>query len=242
MSSRSAKARRRPPRKKEPLPPPLPPAERTVGQLVAEALRLYGANFWRAIALGVPPALAGVALTVIPGYWNLAFALTIGAGVLTASYIAATVLASGSRPPRRALLTAFVVGVLVFLPVPFLSRFFILPAVAWLALVGLSVPAAVVEGLRPRAAVERAIRLASVDYVHAMGGLATLVLLGLLSSLVLFFLLRGQGEATLAAAAFLAVVVVSPVVFLGGALLYFDQAARLARADEAARKLPLSRG
>ena len=37
------------------LPPPLPPAERTVGQLIAETIRLYGQHFWRALPLG-PPA------------------------------------------------------------------------------------------------------------------------------------------------------------------------------------------
>ena len=45
---------RRQKRAERPLPPPLPPAERTVGQLVGEAIRLYGANFWKALALGVP--------------------------------------------------------------------------------------------------------------------------------------------------------------------------------------------
>ena len=39
------------------LPPPLPPAERTVGQLVAETIRAYGDNFWRALPLGIPLAL-----------------------------------------------------------------------------------------------------------------------------------------------------------------------------------------
>ena len=32
--------------KHEPLPPPLPPETRTVGQLVAETLKLYGRHFW----------------------------------------------------------------------------------------------------------------------------------------------------------------------------------------------------
>jgi hypothetical protein len=45
--------------------------------------------------------------------------------------------------------------------------------------------------------------------------------------LVLFFLLRGAGGAALWAASFLAVMVISPLVFLGFALLYIDQAARV---------------
>ena len=40
------------------LPPPLPPAERTVGQFVGETIRAYGAHFWRALPLGVPLAIA----------------------------------------------------------------------------------------------------------------------------------------------------------------------------------------
>ena len=39
------------------LPPPLPPGERTVGQLIAETIRLYGDNFWRALPLGLPIAV-----------------------------------------------------------------------------------------------------------------------------------------------------------------------------------------
>ena len=35
------------------LPPPLPPERRTVGQAVAEAVRLYGARFAKALPLGL---------------------------------------------------------------------------------------------------------------------------------------------------------------------------------------------
>ena len=31
----------------------LPPADRTVGQLVAETIRLFGGRFWRSLALGL---------------------------------------------------------------------------------------------------------------------------------------------------------------------------------------------
>ena len=40
------------------LPHPLPPEERTVVQLVAETIRAYGAQFWRALPLGLPVAVA----------------------------------------------------------------------------------------------------------------------------------------------------------------------------------------
>ena len=38
------------------LPPPLPPAERTVGQLVGETIRAYGDGFRRLLPLGIPLA------------------------------------------------------------------------------------------------------------------------------------------------------------------------------------------
>ena len=40
------------------LPAPLPPAERTVGQLVAETIRAYSGNFWRVLPLGIPIAVS----------------------------------------------------------------------------------------------------------------------------------------------------------------------------------------
>ena len=38
------------------LPPPLPPETRTVGQLVAESVRLYGDNFWPSLAARRQPS------------------------------------------------------------------------------------------------------------------------------------------------------------------------------------------
>ena len=217
------------------LPPALPPETRTVGQLVAEAIRLYGRRFWRALALGVLPAAAGVIGAELPRGGAILFALTAGALVTTASYIGATLLVDERRAEGGAVLRALLLGWLVFLPVPFLVSIFILPAVAWLALVGLVVPVVLLERRGLREAVGRAVELARADYVHAAGSLAALVVVALLSSSVLFFLLRGQGEATLRVAAFLSVVVISPVVFLGAVLLYFDQEARLSARDDGAR-------
>jgi hypothetical protein len=217
------------------LPPPLPPETRTVGQLVAEAIRLYGQRFWPSLALGIGPALVGIGVTLVPGLSQLIFVLTAGSLLLTASYIGAIVLTTGSRLTRRSLLTAAGAGFLAFLPVPFLASVFILPAVAWLALFGLAVPVAVIEKRGLRGSFGRSLTLARADPIHAVGGLATLAIVGLLTSFVLFFVLRGQGEATLAAAAFLSVLVISPLLFLGAALLYFDQEARVRSAKPTRR-------
>jgi hypothetical protein len=211
---------------REPLPPPLPPETRTVGQVVAEAINLYRRNFWPSLALGIGPAAAGVGLVLIPGWWDLGFALTAGVLLMTVSYLGAVLIATEKRAERRALLVGAAAGYVVFLPTPFLYSLFILPAILWLALFGLAVPAAVIERRSFRGSLRRGFELARADYVHAAGSLATLVIVGLLSSTVLFFLLRSGSELALAIAAFLSLLVISPILFLGAALLYFDQAAR----------------
>src|SRR5664279_4828972 len=136
------------PRAGEPLPAALPPAERTVGQLVAESIRFYGDHFRRSLLLGIAPAV-------------------------------------------------------------------------------LVVPVLVLDDIGPRAALARAWRLARADYVHALGSLATLAIVVLLTQGMLAFLLRGSGGAALSTAFFLANVVISPLLFIGSALLYVDQAARV---------------
>jgi len=139
----------------------------------------------------------------------------------------ACLLAAGERPSLRASLNALGVGILVFLPVGLLVWFFILPAVAWLAVIGLSVPVALFEGRGVRESMRQARRLANAGYIHALGSLATLVVVFFVSRSALLLLLHGQADATLRTAAFLADLVLSPLLFLGSALLYFDQKARL---------------
>jgi hypothetical protein len=205
------------------LPPPLPPAERTVGQLVAESLRLYGRRFWPSLALGVPAALLNLLARVLDDTLLLVVVPVVGGLLLSVSYLGAVALASG-RPVRVA--RALLGGVLAFLPFPFLTALFILPGLVWLAAVGLVVPVLALEDIGFGTAFLRAYKLARADFVHALGSLATLAILVFLTQSVLFFLLRGTGDQTLDIASFLAALVVSPLLFLGSALLYFDQAAR----------------
>ena len=232
----------------QPLPPPLPPKSRTVGQLVAETVRFYGQNFFRTLPLGLSVA-ALTQLTVAFGRHHLEprghpqgkslhdptsvlgggleSTILVGALLLTMSYVVAIVLVTGARPDGRRLATAYSAGLLVFLPVPLLAQLIVLPAVLYLAFFGWVVPAALVEGLGFRASFRRSFRLARADYVHAAGGLATLVILFYVTRLMMALLLRTGAESTERVAAALSDLVLAPILFVGAALLYLDQAARV---------------
>jgi hypothetical protein len=215
-------------RKQEPLPEPLPPETRTVGQLVAETLKLYGKRPFAALALGVPFAVVEQVAVGLDRGGQFVVLSTLGAVLLSSSFVAASALVAGIRPPLASAVTAAACGALVFVPAPLLLVLFILPAVAWLAVTGLVVPAVTIEGLGVTAGFRRAYQLARADFVHALGSLATLAILFFLTRLVLFFLLRDSADSGSRAALALADVVISPVLFLGAALLYVDQAARVA--------------
>ena len=103
---------------------------------------------------------------------------------------------------------------------------FALLAIAYLGLVGLVVPVAVIEGKRLMPALRRAGELGRADYVHSVGSLATLVIVYYLTRNVLLTLLHGQADNTIRIAAFLADAVLAPLMVAGGALLYVDQEAR----------------
>jgi hypothetical protein len=211
-------------------PQPLPPAERTVGQLVAETIRLYGDNFWRVLPLGLVLAVVNqLSLDLRIAFQALVLAAATPA--ITFAYVRACAIALGAR----ATLTAFAIGCLVFLPVAGLTLVYVLPGLAWLALFGLAVPAAMMEGLGPRAALVRGFRLGTADYVHALGSIATLTILFALTKIMLALVLQTQGDNELRVAVFLADLVVSPIVFLGAALLYVDQAARVGESRGAKR-------
>jgi hypothetical protein len=215
-----------------PLPPPLPPERRTVGQLVGEAIRFYGAHFWKSLALGLPVVVANALVWARPSGDLRLTLLPVTALLIALSYVLAIGLVQGVSVRTRAAVVAYLLAAVLFLPVPLLVVVFILPALVWLSFVGLSVPAALLEGLGVRAALARGVRLARVDFVHVLGGLSTLALVVVISQFSLYFVLREYADNTRMIAAALASLVVSPVVFLGSALLYVDQEARLRSHEE----------
>ena len=209
----------KPRRRTHALPPPLPPGTRTIGQLVAETIRFYGKHFWRSLLFGIGPAAVTVA-GYYTGFHPALAAVVVGwIALASASYVGACVLVAGARPTRQIALRAFAAACFVALP--------ILAGFLWLAPLGLAVPAILNERLALRRGLRRGLELARADYVHALGSLATLLLVVFLTQVLLTALLHGASKQSVHISAFLASLVLQPILFLGAALLYDDQAARV---------------
>jgi hypothetical protein len=206
-------------------PAALPPAERTVGQLVAESIRFYGDHFWAVLVLGLPFLLLDFLSWQQPWWKQVAVGWIVGP-LICAAYVRAAMLATGTFWQWR----AYWLALLVYLPYPLLGVY-VLPAVVYFALVGLGIPAAVAEGLGVRDGLRRGIALGRADVVHAIGGLATIVLVVGISRLALELLLQTQGGQARELAVALADLVLSPLFYVGGVFLYFDQKARVERVE-----------
>lgn len=222
---------------------------RTVGQVIAETLKLYGDNFLSAILLGLPFA-AGTLLT----HWlnddgsllrppgegpvfdrklvEQTLLLLALSPFFTAAYVWACRLESHERVDAARAALAIVIGTIVFIPAAMTLGWFNLLGVAWLGVVGWVVPVLVDERVAVGPAFRRTITLFRADPAHAIGGLAALVVVYGLTRGILEFLLRDQAGNSVVAAAALADLVISPVIFLGSTLVYRDLAARVGTTRE----------
>src|SRR5262249_47481043 len=126
---------------------------------------------------------------------------------------------------------ALIAGAVAFLPLA-ASRVLVFTgvyfaALAWFALIGLAVPSVLVEGRGLRRALHDGFQLARADFGHAFGTVAALAIGVIVSIFSLSLLLAGFGAQSITVSAVMAVIVISPLFFLGCALLYVDQKARL---------------
>jgi hypothetical protein len=214
-------------------PPPLPPERRTVGQLIAESIRLYYLRFWQALPLGlaaVPLVLAehlyGGSHDGVPSVAHLGLVLAIESPAFAAAYVGACRIVVGAAPRARTG-RAFALGVALFACFRLLAILAVIPGLLWLAVVGLAVPVVLVEDATPRRALRRAVELARADFAHALGGLVALALVTFLAAATLAILLHTEAANSSLVAIGLAQGVLLPVLLLGSAMLYLDQTARL---------------
>ena len=105
----------------------------------------------------------------------------------------------------------------------------------WLGIAGHAVPAVMAERIGLIAALRRTVQLGRADYIHAAGSFATLALLFGLTRLALGLLLSSQADATVRVSIFLADLVISPLLYLGAAIVYVDLVARVGLSREERR-------
>jgi hypothetical protein len=209
-----------------------------VGQVVALAIELYQRSFFRALALGVPVALVDQPITDLSQLERGA-ALVAASPLFSLAYAGACAIRQGERPPARVWLSAVGLGVLTFLPAAVFFPWFAILSILWLGLAGHAVPVVMAERLSPVAALRRTIELGRADYIHAAGSFATLAILFELTRRVLGLLLFSQAEAAVRVALFLADLVLSPLLFLGAAVVYVDLVARVGLDRKERRRLRL---
>jgi hypothetical protein len=211
-----------------------------LGELLAETVSLFGQRARAAIGLGV--IYAGVLLVAAVVHVSLYYAVaaimfTVASGVAVRLVAGDTFREAWAQVLVRfpvILLLAAVVG-LPFALAGFLSVLFIIIAF-WLGLTAFAVPAAMIEQARGSGgplqtvvyALDRTLALAKVDYLHATGVVAALLIVNVVFGILLANLLVGFADNGEIVALALVQVVLAPFFFLGLAILYFEQRARAA--------------
>jgi hypothetical protein len=209
-----------------------------LGELLAETIRIYGDRLRAALGLGA--VIGGV--YVLAGVVPPLLEVLVVSLAFTATYAAAARIVSGDsfaeawaqvgvRAPVLVVLT-FVVSVPFALAATYLL--FLVLAALWLALVGFSVPAAMLEregasdGVFGRIAysLDRSLRLARAEYLHAAGVVAALIGVYLVVGILIGLALVGFADNGRLIAVALAQVVLAPLFFLGLSVLYHEQRAR----------------
>lgn len=211
-----------------------------LGELLAETIRIYGDRLRAALGLGAVVGGAFLAARAVPTLLevlvvSLAFTATYGAAarIVSGDSFAEAWAQVGVRAPVLIVLT-FVVAVPFAIAVGYL--FLLILAVLWLALAGFSIPVAMLEreqdggGVFARIAyaLDRSLRLARAEYLHAAGVVAGLVIAYLVLGVLIGLALAGFADNGRLVAVALAQLVLAPLFFLGLAVLYYEQRARAA--------------
>jgi hypothetical protein len=209
-----------------------------LSEILAETVRLYGARFWAAVGLGLP--IAGAFVVTL--FAHAVIDTVVVSVAFTLTYAAAARVTTGDGVGEAWAQTLVRLPVLLVLAVvvavPFTlalqQLFLLIIAVAWLGLSGFSVPVAMLEGDpgskdwfgRVGYALSRSLQLARVEYLHAVGIAAALVITSAVCFVALVAALVGFGDNGREVASVIATAVLAPFFFLGLSVLYFEQKAR----------------
>jgi hypothetical protein len=213
-----------------------------LGELLRASMKIYSTRGWTYALLGiVPAALYLVGDTLPSNATGVVGSIAIASlgFVLVFGTIARLVAGDGVVAALRAMVTSLpvllVLGLVVAVPF-YISGFGLVLLVfsaLWLGLTSFAIPAAMIEqvdepGIGPRLvhALQRTTLLARVEYWHAVGVAATLIIIYVLIGVVLAVVLDGAADLNQRWALAVAQVPLAPFFYIGLSVLYFDQRAR----------------
>ena len=208
-----------------------------LGEILAEAVRIYSGRGFAYLGIGLFEGMAFIAASIAPSGVGLA----IVSAAFAAAYAATARLVAGDpfgEAWGRVARTAAVLAVLAFVvAVPFTlattQLLLLIVSVGWLGLTGFAIPAAMLDADpasrvvdRIGYALRRSLTLARAEYLHAVGVSAALVIIYLLVGIVLATAIVSFAENGRVAALALVQIALAPFFFIGLTVLYFDQCAR----------------
>jgi hypothetical protein len=208
-----------------------------IGDLLAASVRIYAARPISYLATGLIQAGALIATVWLPFAADLVL-VSFSFGVayaLVARLVIGDEIESAGRRTLELLPVVLSLALVVGVPFSFAASFliFLIVAAAWLGLSTFAIPVAMLEepdqpgyAGRMAYALRRTVELARVEYIHAFGVAAIMIVLTLLVGVILSLALFSFAENGRVAALALSQVVLSPFFFIGLSVLYFDQQAR----------------
>src|SRR5829696_8268958 len=210
-----------------------------LGELLAETVRLYGARLWAAAGIG---AFLGGAVLAAGILGELVLVIAVIAPAFTVCYAVAARIALGDPAaeawaqvgPRAPVLAPLMIIVSLPFVLGIVDALTLCFSVAWLAVVGLAIPVAMIERAPEGTscfgqigfALTRATDLARPEFLHVLGVSAALTVIYALFGPFLGILLTGFADNGSLAARVMANGVLGPFFFLGLSLLYFEQRSR----------------
>lgn len=212
----------------------------TLGELLSETVRIYAQRPWAALGIGLVEGGAYLLAALTPSLLDvlviaLAFTAIFGAAarLVSGDSFAEAWAQVGVRAPVLVVLT-FVVAVPTVISLTYLFLFVV--AALWVALMGFSIPVAMLERDpdvtnafdRIAFSLLRSLRLARAEYLHSLGVVAALIIVYLVLGIGLAVGLVGFADNGRVIAAALVQVVLAPFFFIGLSVLYYEQRARAA--------------
>lgn len=208
-----------------------------IGDLLAASIRIYGSRPLVFLATGLIQAGALVATVWLPFAADLVIvALSFGiAYALIARLVVGDSIETAGARTLELLPVVASLALVVGIPFSFAASFliFLIVAAAWLGLTTFAIPVAMIEtpeepgyAGRMAHALRRTVELARVEYVHAFGVAAIMIVLTLFVGVILSLALFSLADNGRVAALALSQIALSPFFFIGLSVLYFDQQAR----------------